>query len=114
LPEMPLADFYEEMAKADLLCDQFGTSYPGMVTTDAYALGRPVMANLRNEVFSSVFSKPLPGFDVKTSSEITKCLLKVENDRSLLVQMGHESRTYAETYLSPKSMAKRLLQKILQ
>lgn len=111
LSEMPLAEFYEEMAKADLICDQFGTSFPGMVATDAYALGRPVMANLRNEVFSRAFSKPLPGFDVRTSSEIADCLLQVENDRSLLEQMGFESRVYAEAYLSPESMAEQLLNK---
>ena len=109
LPEMPLAEFYEEMAKADLICDQFGSSFPSMVTTDAFALGRPVMANLRNEVFSGVFSKSLPGYDVQTSSEIASCLFKAENDRALLERMGLESRAYAETYLSPESMAKQLL-----
>jgi len=109
LPEMPLAGFYEEMAKADLICDQFGVSFPGMVTTDAYALGRPVMANLRNEIFGQRFLEPLPGFDAKTLEEIADHLMMMEKDKNILVEMGYKSRTYAEAYLSPESMARQLL-----
>lgn len=112
LPEMPLAGFYEEMAKADLICDQFGTSFPGMVTTDAYALGRPVMANLRNEIFGQRFPESLPGFDAKTAGEIADHLIMIENSRELLAKMGTKSRAYAEAYLSPESMARQLLDKI--
>ena len=112
LPEMALAKFYEEMAKADLICDQFGTSFPGMVTTDAYALGRPVMANLRNEIFDQRFPEPLPGFDAKTPEEIADHLITIENNRERLVEKGKKSRAYAEAYLSPESMARQLLNKI--
>lgn len=109
LDEMPLAQFYEEMAAADLICDQFGTSFPGMVTTDAYALGRPVMANLRNEIFGQRFSEPLPGFDAKTPEHIAEHLISVERNPELLADMGHKSRAYAERFLSPQSMAQQLL-----
>ena len=109
LPEMPLAEFYEEMTKADLICDQFGTSFPGMVTTDAYALGRPVMANLRNEIFGQRFPEPMPGFDAKTPEEIADHLITIENNREHLVEKGMKSRDYAEAYLSPESMARQLL-----
>ena len=112
LPEMSLANFYEEMVKADLICDQFGTSFPGMVTTDAYALGRPVMANLRNEIFGQRFPDPLPGFDAKTPEEIANHLMMMEKDKDILAEMGLKSRAYAEAYLSPQSMAKQLLTKL--
>ena len=112
LPEMALAKFYEEMVKADLICDQFGTSFPGMMTADAYALGRPVMANLRNEIFGQRFPEPLLGFDAKTPEEIANHLMIMEKDKDILIEMGHKSRTYAETYLSPVSMARQLLDKI--
>lgn len=111
LEEMPLSRFYEEMAAADLVCDQFGTSFPGMVTADAYALGRPVMANLRNEIFGQRFPEPLPGFDAKTPEQIADHLIKLENNRELLVGMGIKSRAYAETYLSPDRIAGQLLSK---
>jgi glycosyltransferase involved in cell wall biosynthesis len=109
LDEMPIARFYEEMAAADLICDQFGTSFPGMVTTDAYALGRPVMANLRNEIFSRRFSEPLPGFTAKTPQQIAKHLVSFQRNKTLLTDMGHKSRAYAERFLSPQSMAQELL-----
>ena len=111
LNEMPIAEFYEEMIAADLICDQFGTSFPGMVTTDAYALGRPVMANLRNEIFGQCYSGPLPGFDAKTPEQVAEYLISVERNRDLLVDMGRKSRAYAERYLSPQSMAQQLLYK---
>ena len=109
LDEMPLSRFYEEMAAADLICDQFGTSFPGMVTTDAYALGRPVMANLRNEIFEQRFPEPLPGFNAITPEQICEHLERLEDDRNLLLEMGAKSRLYAEQYLSPQKMAEQLI-----
>ncbi|MBT9519358.1 MAG: glycosyltransferase [Dechloromonas sp.] len=109
LDEMSLAKFYEEMIAADLVCDQFGSSFPGMVTTDAYALGRPVMAKLRPEIFSQRFPEALPGFDAETPEQIADCLMMMEQNRDVLPDMGCKSRAYAEAYLSPESMAKQLL-----
>lgn len=111
LDEMPLLRFYEEMIAADVVCDQFGSSFPGMVTTDAYALGRPVMAKLRPEIFSQRFPEPLPGFDAETPEQIATHLMMIGRNRRLLVDMGQKSRAYAEAYLSPESMAKQLLKR---
>jgi len=112
LDEMPLVRFYDEIIAADLVCDQFGSSFPGMVTTDAYALGRPVMAKLRPEIFSQRFPEALPGFNAETSEEIADFLMRMEKNKNILVQMGRKSRTYAEAYLSPKSMAMQLIKKL--
>jgi hypothetical protein len=110
LDEMSLVQFYEEMISADLVCDQFGSSFPGMVSTDAYALGRPVMAKLRPEIFSQRFPEPLPGFNAETPEQIADHLMMIEKNRGVLVDMGRKSRAYAEAYLSPESMAKQLLE----
>ncbi len=112
LDEMPLERFHDEIIAADLVCDQFGSSFPGMVTTDAYALGRPVMAKLRPEIFSQRFPEALPGFNAETSEQIADFLMRMEKNRNILVQMGRKSRTYAEAYLSPKSMAMQLIKKL--
>jgi glycosyltransferase involved in cell wall biosynthesis len=112
LDEMPLARFYDEIIAADLVCDQFGSSLPGMVTTDAYALGRPVMAKLRPEIFSQRFPEVLPGFHAQTPEQIADYLIQMEKNRDILVDMGRKSRAYAEAYLSPESMAKQLLEKL--
>ena len=112
LDEMPLVRFYEEMIAADVVCDQFGSSYPGMVTTDAYALGRPVMAKLRPEFFSQRFPEPLPGFNAETPEQIADHLMNMEQNRGILADMGGKSRAYADAYLSPESMAKQFLEKL--
>ncbi len=111
LDEMSLFDFYQEMSKADLVCDQMGTSFPGMVTTDAYAMAKPVMADFRNDLMTRAFTQPLPGFNVTTSEEVTESLLEVQKNPHLLTRLGSDSRRYAETYLSPSMMAQCLLDK---
>lgn len=109
LDEMPLKKFYKEMAKADLICDQFGTSFPGMVTADAYALGRPVLSKLCNNHFKKIFPEPLPGFDAVTSKQIADHLITIDSNRQLLIDMGSKSYAYAEQFLSPLRMARNLL-----
>lgn len=112
LPEMPLAEFHTEMRRADLVCDQLAGSFPGMVTMDAYALGRPVLANFRNEVFGRHFAEPLPGYQATTPDEVAEHLLRLDADRDSLKVMGKHSRKFAEHYLSPQSMAESVLVKI--
>ena len=53
----------------------------------------------------------MPGFDAKTPEEIADHLM-MEKDKDILAEMGHKSRTYAEAYLSPESMARQVLDKI--
>jgi len=112
LEEIAICELRQEMVKADLICDQFGVSLPGLVTTDAYALGRPVMANLRNDVFSAVYPEPFPGFDAKTPEEVSDWLLHLDSNRTLLRKIGELSREYAEKYLSPTRVAEQILEKI--
>lgn len=113
LAEMPLSDFYQEMEKADLVCDQMGTSFPGMVTMDAYALGKPVMADFRNEVMIRAFPEPLPGLSVRSSEEVAQMLLRIEKDAFSLSSLGQKSRRYAEEHLSPLAMAEKILDRVL-
>jgi hypothetical protein len=111
LEEMPLDRFHEEMASADIVCDQLAQSFPGMVTADAFAMGRPVLANLRNEIFGSYFPAPLPGLQASSSEEVCRQLLDAENNKAMLQALGTQSREFAETYLSPVIMAEMLLKR---
>lgn len=111
LGEMPLSRFHEEMASADIVCDQLAQSFPGMVTADAFAMGRPVLANLRNEIFGSYFPAPLPGLQASTPDEVCRQLLDAENNKAMLQALGAQSRKFAEACLSPVGMAKMLLKK---
>jgi len=112
LDEMSLSEFHQAMVEADLICDQFGSSFPGMVTADAFALGRPIMANLRNEIFSKHFPEPLPGFNAITPDQIADHLISLEENPALLQKTALLSRDYAENYLSPDEMARQLLNKV--
>lgn len=114
LDEMTTHDFHRAMEAADLICDQLGTALPGLVTTDAYALGRPVMGSLRNDILAEVYPEPFPGFDVGTEEDVADALLKCEADRQLLSEMGHRGREYADRYLGPRRNAERILEQIGQ
>jgi hypothetical protein len=109
LAEMDLHQYDDEVRAADVVCDQFGMSFPGMVTTHAYALGRPVLANFRNECFAAALPKPLPGFQASTSTEVAEHLLRLDSDRKAVRTMAKLSRRYAEKYISPASMAEQVL-----
>lgn len=110
--ELPIASFYKEMSSADIICDQFGESFPGMVTTDAYALGLPIMANLRNEIFQNRFPEILPGLNATCPEEICDHLMRLEHDRSQLSQIGASGRQFAERFLSPRNMAQQFISRI--
>ncbi len=112
LDELSLFSFYKELTTSDLVCDQFGSSFPGMVTTDSYALGRPVMANFRNEIFCQRFAEPLPGFNDIMPEMIADRLVGFDQNRDSLEVTGRLSRVYAERYLSPMKMADELIGKL--
>jgi glycosyltransferase involved in cell wall biosynthesis len=114
LEEMTTYQLHQEMVAADLICDQFGDALPGLVTTDAYALGRPVMANLRNDIFAQVYPQPFPGFNARTPNEVRDWLLACDSDRSLLSALGKSSRIYAEEFLSPQKSAESILRHYMQ
>lgn len=112
LDEMSLSNFHREMSKAALVCDQFGTSFPGMVTADAMALGKPVVANFRKCVFSNVFAKEMPGFDATTSEQICNHFIELERNKVARWEVGKASREFAERFLSPKVVAAKFLKKL--
>lgn len=112
LPEMPLNRFQEELAAAHVVCDQFGTSFPGMVMLGAYSLGRPVVASLRNDIFALHMPEPLPGWDVWTSDEIASTLELLDGNRDLVRQVGIDCRRYAERYLSSEAAAREILRRV--
>ena len=48
--ELSMRDYYDLVSRADIVCDQFGTTTPGLVTMDAMAMGKPVVANFNLNV----------------------------------------------------------------
>lgn len=108
--ELPLFALYDQMRAADIVVDQLGQSFPAMVTGDAYALGRPVMANFRNEILSDRFGIDLPGLNVTKAEEVASTLFKIQSMPHFLEPLGIASRKFAEEYMAPCKQATQLLE----
>jgi glycosyltransferase involved in cell wall biosynthesis len=103
--ELGLHEFYAEIEQADIVCDQFGDSFPGLVALDAMALGRPVIANFRPPIISSSYPEPIPAFQAECAEDVKNHLLKLAASPDLRRSVGLAGRRFAETYLSPEANA---------
>ena len=111
--QVPLATFYQHIRSANIIADSFGyDTHPGMVTTDSYALGKPVIANLRHDIFGTNEIPRLPGLNATTPDEVSNQLFKEMNHIKSLEELGQKSRVFAENKISPENNARRLLKKV--
>lgn len=111
--ELDLNGFLAEVVSADLVCDQFSDSFPSMVTMAAMASGRPVMSNMRNEIFERCFGEPMPGFDVKSVDQVSHALHQLDRKPYLLADLGHRGRQFVDRHLSPEKMAAKFVKRFL-
>jgi glycosyltransferase involved in cell wall biosynthesis len=114
LPEMRLDAVYDEMREADLVADQFGLSLPGLVTTDALALGRPVLANFRPDLLGDAYPEPIPGLHAVTPEDVCAQLDLVSSAAFPAEDVGRAGRAFAERYLSPAAHARTCLARLAQ
>lgn len=105
--EMALRDFYAELTVADIVCDQFGDSFPGMVAMDAMAMGLPVVANFQIEIMAPHFPTPIPAFHARTPGEIASQFRTLAESRRLRIDAGRAARQFARAHLSPMASARR-------
>jgi hypothetical protein len=109
LDELTLRQFYDEVKAADVVCDQLGSSFPGMVAADAMALGRPVIANWRTELLAGQFGGELPAGHAASVEAVTDALFEL-TDESTRRTAGADGRAFAEQHFSPEHHAKRCLE----
>lgn len=112
LDELPLTAFYEEVARADVVCDQFGTSMPGMVALDAMAMGRVVLSNFRLEHMGAYYPQPHPFLQAATPEEVCDALWLLHQNPSRRADMGVQASAYARTYRSPEANARLCLERL--
>jgi glycosyltransferase involved in cell wall biosynthesis len=110
--EMTTRQLRDLMRSFDLVCDQFNASPLGLITLDAYAIGRPVLANFTVNDLPGRFPEPLPGLLASTAEVVAQQLERVSNDAQLLDVLGKRSREYAEKYLSCEVMAHKLINRL--
>jgi len=107
--EVTLGGFYQEIADADVVCDQFGDSFPGMVALDAMALGVPVIADFRPEIMSPYFPEPIPACQARTPSEVAVQIAALAASDRARREAGEAGREFARKYFSPRANALKCL-----
>lgn len=107
--EMSLRDFYAELSEADIVCDQLGESFPGLVALDAMALGIPVIANFQPEIMGRYFPEPVAACQARTPSEVANHLATLAESESARAAAGEAGREFARTHLSPRANAVKCL-----
>lgn len=112
LDELPLAAFYDEVEKADVVCDQFGTSMPGLVALDAMAMGRVVLSNFRLEHMGPYFPAPRPFLQAATPEEVCEALWSLHLQPGMRVEMGAQASAYVRVLRSPEVNARLCLDRL--
>jgi len=107
--EMTTHQLYDLMTVSDIVCDQFNGSPLGLITLDAYSLGRPVMANFVANNLPGRLPEQLPGLPASTPEEIALQLARMASNPELLAKLGRQSRQYSEKYLAAEVMAQKLI-----
>ena len=103
--QMRLSSFHEFCFEADIVCDQFYTSFPGMVSMHCAVNGIPLMSNFRYDYHPLRY----PGLHVESSSDITKALLAVHSNKGVLREISKNLVDFASSSLSPITAAKQIL-----
>jgi glycosyltransferase involved in cell wall biosynthesis len=107
--ETSLSDFYSELTNADIVCDQLGEAFPGMVAVDAMAIGLPVIANFRPDILGGYFSEPIAACQARTPVEVATHLATLAGSSRARIDAGRAARRFARRHLSPAAQAQRCL-----
>lgn len=105
--EMALHEFFAEIREADVVCDQLGDTFPGMVSLDAMAHGLPVIANFRPEIDHPLFPKPVAACQARTPAEVAEHLITLASSPDTRVRVGRAAQEFARRYFSPVASAQR-------
>ena len=110
LDEMSTDRFQGEMAKADIVIDNFGL-FPGLITWDAMAMGKPVVGNVPDGAWASSYPEAIPICSASTIEQIAVQLENLMTSESFRAEMGELGRQFVNTYCSPKAVAKVYMKK---
>jgi glycosyltransferase involved in cell wall biosynthesis len=105
--QVALHDFHAAILQADVVCDQLGDTFPGMVSLDAMAHGVPVIANFRPEINHELFPKPVAACQARTPVEVTTHLMALASSVEARARAGRAAQEFARRYFSPVASAER-------
>jgi glycosyltransferase involved in cell wall biosynthesis len=109
--ECSAADFSSIVREADVVCDQLGDAFPGMVALDAMAMGSPVIANFRPDLTGTLFPRGVPACQASTPEEV-RAHLQALADADRRDRVGAEARVFAQEHLSPRANAEKYLRRL--
>jgi len=105
-PELSQRDFLAELAKADVVLENFGlNSCIGMAGRDALAMGKPVVAWGKSAVFGRVLGEPLPIYEASTATEICAQLSRIIDDPAEVARYSSRARAFASHWFSARKAA---------
>jgi glycosyltransferase involved in cell wall biosynthesis len=112
LDEMSQLAVWEEFRQADIVFDQLGQAVVTIAGLDAMAMGRPLIANGRPEIFEPMFGVPSPVCQARTPEEVCQQLQRLVADPAERERVGRASRQYVETYFSADHAARLCLERL--
>jgi glycosyltransferase involved in cell wall biosynthesis len=113
LNEMTQKQVIDEYGQADVVFDQLGRGTIGMVSLDAMACGRPVIANARPEILEPIIGAPSPVCQASAPEEVSQQLALLHFNPAERERIGLASRKYVELHCSTMALAERCLKKLL-
>ena len=106
LDEMSLTEYRKQIALSDIILEQFGdSSIIGSVGFDAMASARPVIGNLRPELFGD----SMPICQARTPEEICVQLERLVFDPQERERIGKIGREYVEKHVNVDEFARKCL-----
>ena len=107
LPQLTQAEFFDEMAQADVVLENFGRDgCIGMAGRDAIAMGIPVIASGKSAIFERVLGEPLPIYEALSPAEICARLEEVASNDENVARKAVQARAFAERWFSARRAAK--------
>ena len=111
LPQLTQAAFLDEMAEADIVLENFGLdSCIGMAGRDAIAMGIPVIASGKSDVFERELGEPLPIYEAQKPDEICARLIEIVNDPAAVARYCSRAHTFAVRWFSVRRAAERCVE----
>ena len=106
-PPLTQVEFLDEMAQADVVVENFGRDCCiGMAARDAIAMGIPVIASGKSDVFERMLGEPLPIYEALLPEEICARLEEVVSNHESVARKAIEARAFAERWFSARRAAK--------
>lgn len=110
--ELTQIEFLDECRRADIVFDQLDQSAVAMAGLDAMALGRPVIANGRAEVFAPLLGVESPICQSATPEDVVRQLKRLVFDHTERCRVGIASREYVTRYFSAENAAIQCLERL--